>query len=80
MVTQRVPEIGVRLALGASPGQVFRQVIGQGLRLAVVGVVLGLVGGRRGHAAAAGPAVQHQRHRAGHLPLARRRCCWRWPY
>ena len=47
-VTQRVPEIGVRLALGASPGQVFRQVIGQGLRLAVIGVVLGLVGGRRG--------------------------------
>lgn len=42
MVTQRVPEIGVRLALGASPGQVFRQVIGQGLRLAVIGVVLGL--------------------------------------
>lgn len=43
IVTQRVPEIGVRLALGASPGQVFRQVIGQGLRLAVVGVALGLV-------------------------------------
>ena len=41
-VTQRVPEIGVRLALGASPRQVFTQVIGQGLRLAVIGVVLGL--------------------------------------
>ena len=43
MVTQRVPEIGVRLALGASPAQVFRQVIGQGLRLAVIGVALGLM-------------------------------------
>ena len=49
MVTQRVPEIGVRLALGASPGQVFRQVIGQGLRLAVVGVVARLGRRRRGH-------------------------------
>lgn len=42
-VTQRVPEIGVRLALGASPGRVFTQVIGQGLRLAAAGVALGLV-------------------------------------
>lgn len=42
-VTQRVPEIGVRLALGASPRQVFAQVIGSGLKLAVIGVVLGLI-------------------------------------
>jgi putative ABC transport system permease protein len=42
-VTQRVPEIGVRLALGASPRQVFAQVIGQGLKLAAIGVALGLV-------------------------------------
>ena len=42
-VTQRVPEIGVRLALGASPRQVFTQVIGQGLRLAAIGIGLGLV-------------------------------------
>ena len=42
-VTQRVPEIGVRLALGASPRQVFTQVIGQGLRLAGAGVVLGMI-------------------------------------
>jgi putative ABC transport system permease protein len=42
-VTQRVPEIGVRLALGASPRQVFSQVIGQGVRLALIGIVLGLV-------------------------------------
>lgn len=42
-VTQRVPEIGVRLALGASPRQVFGQVIGQGVRLAAAGVAVGLI-------------------------------------
>lgn len=42
-VTQRVPEIGVRLALGASPSHVFTQVIGQGLKLALIGVVFGLI-------------------------------------
>jgi putative ABC transport system permease protein len=42
-VAQRVPEIGVRLALGASPRQVFAQVIGSGLRLAIIGVALGLI-------------------------------------
>ncbi len=41
-VTQRVPEIGVRLALGADPWQVFSLVIGQGLRLAVIGIAIGL--------------------------------------
>ena len=43
-VTQRISEIGVRLALGASPRQVFIAVIGDGLRLAGLGVVLGLGG------------------------------------
>jgi putative ABC transport system permease protein len=42
-VTQRVPEIGVRLALGASPRQVFAQVIGHGVKLAVIGVAVGLL-------------------------------------
>jgi putative ABC transport system permease protein len=43
-VAQRVPEIGVRLALGATPGQVGRLVLGQGLALAAGGVALGLAG------------------------------------
>jgi ABC-type antimicrobial peptide transport system permease subunit len=44
LVTQRRPEIGVRIALGASVQRVSRLVLLQSLRLAVIGVVIGLAG------------------------------------
>jgi putative ABC transport system permease protein len=41
-VTQREREIGIRIALGANRGEMFRLVVGQGLKLAVGGVATGL--------------------------------------
>jgi putative ABC transport system permease protein len=41
-VGQRIHEIGIRMALGASPADVQRMILGQGLKLALLGVVLGL--------------------------------------
>ncbi|HEX4631682.1 MAG TPA: ABC transporter permease [Chthoniobacterales bacterium] len=41
---RRTREIGVRLALGAMPAQIRMMMLGQGMRLLIVGLVIGFVG------------------------------------
>jgi putative ABC transport system permease protein len=43
-VSRRTHELGVRMALGANPGDVVSMVLRQGARLALLGVLIGLVG------------------------------------
>ena len=41
LVSQRQAEIGIRLALGGGPGDVARMVVGDGMRMALTGIVIG---------------------------------------
>lgn len=63
-VTQRMRELGIRMALGAARGHVFRLVLGQGALLIMVGVGLGLIG-----AAVAGRALRSLLYGVGALDV-----------
>lgn len=43
-VTQRTHEIGIRMAVGARPRDVFKMILGHGMKLALIGVGVGLIG------------------------------------
>jgi len=45
LVAFRTGEIGIRMALGATPGTVMRMVLGHSSRLTLVGIVIGAAGG-----------------------------------
>jgi putative ABC transport system permease protein len=42
-VTARKQEMGIRVALGARPADILRLVVGQGMRMTVIGVVVGVI-------------------------------------
>jgi len=44
LVSQSVHDIGLRVALGAQPGNILRMVMRQGIELATIGIAAGLIG------------------------------------
>jgi putative ABC transport system permease protein len=63
-VTQRMRELGIRMALGAARRDVFRLVLSQGIALVAIGISLGLMG-----AIAASRALGSVLYRVGALDL-----------
>jgi putative ABC transport system permease protein len=43
-VARRAPEVGIRMALGATRGSVMGLIVGEGVRMAIVGTIIGLAG------------------------------------
>ena len=77
-VAQQTPEIGVRMALGASSADILRMVVGRGSRLLLIGMALGLIGSVASGAIPGAADLERAGLRsAGVRRLFRWRCSWR---
>ena len=81
-VQQHSKDISIRLALGGSPADVLRLVVGQGMRVVASGVVVGLLDRAGPHAVDVQPLVRRWRRRRVHVrrrqpPLADASRWWR---
>ncbi|MGH9703277.1 MAG: FtsX-like permease family protein, partial [Candidatus Acidiferrales bacterium] len=77
-VAQRTQEIEIRMALGAQHQDVLRLVVGEGLKLAVAGVAIGLAGAAALSRILESFLFEVGQRDASHLS-AWRRYCWRQP-
>ena len=66
-VNQQTREIGIRMAMGAQSGRILSLVVGQGMRLAIAGLMLGIVDCSRRDARPFQPALRSQCSRSAHL-------------
>ena len=75
VTAQRMRELAIRMALGAQPADIGRLVLGQGLRLGLLGTLLGLAGAAAGGRLASGMLFEVGAGDPDHAP-SRRSSSW----